>query len=101
MAFQSSRLPRTITFFSLLCLLELCMTGWFARFGPDVKTAHGFFFLTSSAIAYAVLYMLPALILLAAFVVLVVFLVRRIRRRAKARKEKKLAAQAQAAPEQK
>ena len=33
--------------------------------------------------------------------VLVVFLVRRIRRRAKARKEKKLAAQAQAAPEQK
>ena len=64
MAFQSSRLPRTITFFSLLCLLELCMTGWFARFGPDVKTVHGFFFLTSSAIAYSVFYMLPALLLL-------------------------------------
>lgn len=54
MAFQSSRLPRTFIFFSLLCLLELCMTGWFARFGPDVKTVHGFFFLTSSAIAYSV-----------------------------------------------
>ena len=64
MAFQSSRLPRTFIFFSLLCLLELCMTGWFARFGPDVKTVHGFFFLTCSAIAYSVFYMLPALILL-------------------------------------
>ena len=41
---------------------------------------------------------LPALIVLAAFVVLVFFLVRRIRRRAKARREKKLAAQT-AAPE--
>ena len=64
MAFQSSRLPRTFIFFSLLCLLELCMTGWFACFGPDVKTVHGFFFLTCSAIAYSVFYMLPALILL-------------------------------------
>ena len=64
MIFQSSRLPRTITFFSLLCLLELCMTSWFTWFGPDVKTAHGFFFLTSSAIAYSVFYMLPALLLL-------------------------------------
>lgn len=64
MAFQSSRLPRTFIFFSLLCLLELCMTGWFARFGPDVKTVQGFFFLTCSAIAYSVFYMLPALILL-------------------------------------
>ena len=64
MAFQSSRLPRTFIFFSLLCLLELCMTGWFAWFGPDVKTVHGFFFLTCSAIAYSVFYMLPALILL-------------------------------------
>ena len=64
MAFQSSRLPRTFIFFSLLCLLELCMTGWFARFGPDVKTVHGFFFLTCSAIAYSVFYMLPALLLL-------------------------------------
>ena len=64
MAFQSSRLPRTFIFFSLLCLLELCMTGWFAWFGPDVKTVQGFFFLTCSAIAYSVFYMLPALILL-------------------------------------
>ncbi|MCR5381839.1 MAG: sulfatase-like hydrolase/transferase [Lentisphaeria bacterium] len=64
MTFQSSRLPRAAMFFILLCLLALCMTGWFARFGPDVKTVHGFFFLTSSAIAYSALYMLPALLLL-------------------------------------
>ena len=41
---------------------------------------------------------LPTLIILAAFVVLVVFIVRRVRRGVKARREKKLAAQAQTPP---
>ncbi len=64
MAFQSYRLRRAAIFFLSLCLLALCMTGWFALFGPDVKSVHGFFFLTSSAIGYAAFYMLPALLLL-------------------------------------
>ena len=64
MAFQSSRLPRAAFFFLSLCLLNLCMTGWFAQFGPDVKSFQGFLFLTSSAVAYSAFYMLPAFLLL-------------------------------------
>ena len=64
MGFHSYRLRKATFFFLSLCLLELCLTCWFAWFGPDVKSLHGFLFLASSAIAYSVLYMLPALFLL-------------------------------------
>ncbi|MBR4900261.1 MAG: sulfatase-like hydrolase/transferase [Victivallales bacterium] len=64
MAFQPNRLRKAAIFFLSLCLLSLCMTSWFAQFGPDVKSVRGFFFLASSAIAYSALYMLPALLLL-------------------------------------
>ncbi|MBR6059441.1 MAG: sulfatase-like hydrolase/transferase [Victivallales bacterium] len=64
MSFKSNRLPQSVMLFLCLLFPNLCMTAWFAWYGPDVTSTHGFLFLTSSAIAYSVFLLFPTLLLL-------------------------------------
>ena len=64
MPLKNHRLPQCVMLFLSFWLLSLCMTVWFAWFGPDVTSIHGFLFLTSTAIAYSIFHLLPPLLLL-------------------------------------